>query len=224
VAAVIFVLKTKKYSTVQFYTSMESLDYCSSTLVQKYTHIFVCFFVIIMLLKLLENDAGGTSRAEKLQKNSCFKLKYGGFFKVCFVFWYHNNWSYLFLLSFIILHSMIACVRPINSSFFNIHSVDNLYLALSVCSVFSHLLHFFWHFMGIENSRNSYLDFPFFLLGFFKGAFALLREYTGTDDSDLFLEEREGALKKAQEEKRKIQIAVPGILNPHEMPEEMQEM
>jgi len=51
-----------------------------------------------------------------------------------------------------------------------------------------------------------------------------IREYTGTDDSDLFLEEREGALKKAQEEKRKIQIAVPGILNPHEMPEEMQEM
>merc|ERR1712018_334083 len=51
-----------------------------------------------------------------------------------------------------------------------------------------------------------------------------IREYTGKDDSDLFLEEREGALKKAQEEKRKIQIAVPGILNPHEMPEEMQEM
>merc|ERR1719460_2543195 len=51
-----------------------------------------------------------------------------------------------------------------------------------------------------------------------------IREYTGEDDSDLFLEEREGALKKAQDEKRKIQIAVPGILNPHEMPEEMQEM
>merc|ERR1711862_147509 len=51
-----------------------------------------------------------------------------------------------------------------------------------------------------------------------------IREYTGEDDSDLFLEEREGALKKAQDEKRKIQIAVPGILNPHEMPEEMREM
>lgn len=51
-----------------------------------------------------------------------------------------------------------------------------------------------------------------------------IREYTGEDDSDLFLEEREGALKKAQDEKRKIQIAVPGILNPHEMAEEMQEM
>merc|ERR1712241_1581991 len=51
-----------------------------------------------------------------------------------------------------------------------------------------------------------------------------IREFTGEDDTDLYLEEREGALKKAQEEKRKIQIAVPGILNPHEMPEEMQEM
>merc|ERR1712019_205397 len=71
---------------------------------------------------------------------------------------------------------MLACVRPINFSSFNIHSVDNLFLALSFCSVFSHLLHFFWHFMGIENSRNSYLDFPFFLLGFFKGAFALLQK------------------------------------------------
>merc|ERR1712020_136561 len=47
-----------------------------------------------------------------------------------------------------------------------------------------------------------------------------IREFTGEDDSDLFLEEREGALKKAQDEKRMIQIAVPGMLNPHEMPEE----
>merc|ERR1712024_138340 len=47
-----------------------------------------------------------------------------------------------------------------------------------------------------------------------------IREFTGEDDSDLFLEEREGALKKAQDEKRMIQIAVPGILNPHELPEE----
>ena len=47
-----------------------------------------------------------------------------------------------------------------------------------------------------------------------------IREFTGEDDSDLFLEEREGALKKAQDEKRMIQIAVPGILNPHEVPEE----
>ncbi|XP_063242041.1 exportin-1 isoform X2 [Bacillus rossius redtenbacheri] len=50
-----------------------------------------------------------------------------------------------------------------------------------------------------------------------------IREFTGTDDSDLFLEEREGALRQAQEEKRRIQMSVPGILNPHEIPEEMQD-
>ena len=47
-----------------------------------------------------------------------------------------------------------------------------------------------------------------------------IREFTGEDDSDLFLEERETALKKAQDEKRQVQISVPGMLNPHEMPEE----
>lgn len=47
-----------------------------------------------------------------------------------------------------------------------------------------------------------------------------MQEYTGEDDSDLFLEEREAALRQAQEEKRRIQMSVPGILNPHELPEE----
>ncbi|XP_058803182.1 exportin-1 [Phymastichus coffea] len=50
-----------------------------------------------------------------------------------------------------------------------------------------------------------------------------IREYTGEDDSDLYLEERENALLMAQEEKRRQQMAVPGIINPHEMPEEMQD-
>ncbi|KAH7932765.1 hypothetical protein HPB49_002391 [Dermacentor silvarum] len=50
-----------------------------------------------------------------------------------------------------------------------------------------------------------------------------IREYTGEDDSDLFLEEREAALRQAEEEKRKIRMLVPGILNPHEIPEEMQD-
>ena len=50
-----------------------------------------------------------------------------------------------------------------------------------------------------------------------------IREFTGEDDSDLFLEEREAALRQAQEEKRKIQISVPGILNPHEVAEDMQQ-
>lgn len=50
-----------------------------------------------------------------------------------------------------------------------------------------------------------------------------IREYTGEDDSDLFLEEREKALQAAQAEKRRIQLTVPGILNPHEVLEEMQD-
>lgn len=55
------------------------------------------------------------------------------------------------------------------------------------------------------------------------GIFVLPQEYTGEDDSDLYLDERETALRQAQEEKRRIQMSVPGILNPHEMPEEMQD-
>lgn len=50
-----------------------------------------------------------------------------------------------------------------------------------------------------------------------------LQEVTGDDDSDLYLEEREAALRQAQEEKRRVQMNVPGILNPHEIPEEMQD-
>merc|ERR1711963_1337307 len=50
-----------------------------------------------------------------------------------------------------------------------------------------------------------------------------IREFTGEDDTDLYLEERETALKAAQEEKRKVQMTVPGILNPHEIAEEMQD-
>lgn len=62
-----------------FYTSIESMDYLFIYIVTEvHTHFwfgFLFLIVIIMLLKLLEIDAGGTSRAEKLQKNSCFKLK-----------------------------------------------------------------------------------------------------------------------------------------------------
>lgn len=50
-----------------------------------------------------------------------------------------------------------------------------------------------------------------------------LQEVTGEDDSDLYLEERETELKKIQEEKRRMMMAVPGMLNPHEMPEDMQD-
>uniref|UniRef100_A0AAQ4P2G3 Exportin-1 n=1 Tax=Gasterosteus aculeatus aculeatus TaxID=481459 RepID=A0AAQ4P2G3_GASAC len=48
-----------------------------------------------------------------------------------------------------------------------------------------------------------------------------IKEFAGEDTSDLFLEEREASLRQAQEEKHKIQMSVPGILNPHEIPEEM---
>jgi len=51
-----------------------------------------------------------------------------------------------------------------------------------------------------------------------------IKQFNGEDDSDLFLEEREASLKAAQEAKRKIQSAVPGMLNPHEVSEEMEEM
>uniref|UniRef100_A0A9J8A2B7 Exportin-1 n=1 Tax=Cyprinus carpio carpio TaxID=630221 RepID=A0A9J8A2B7_CYPCA len=48
-----------------------------------------------------------------------------------------------------------------------------------------------------------------------------IKEFAGEDTSDLFLEERETSLRQAQEEKHKLQMSVPGILNPHEIPEEM---
>uniref|UniRef100_A0A9J8D604 Exportin-1 n=1 Tax=Cyprinus carpio carpio TaxID=630221 RepID=A0A9J8D604_CYPCA len=48
-----------------------------------------------------------------------------------------------------------------------------------------------------------------------------IKEFAGEDTSDLFLEEREASLRQAHEEKHKLQMSVPGILNPHEIPEEM---
>jgi len=50
-----------------------------------------------------------------------------------------------------------------------------------------------------------------------------LQEYRTEDTQDLYLEEREMQLKAAEEEKRKVQMAVPGIINPHDIPEEMQD-
>lgn len=49
------------------------------------------------------------------------------------------------------------------------------------------------------------------------------QEFRGEDTSDLFLLEREAELKKAHEEKRQIQLTVPGLINPHDVPEEMQD-
>ena len=53
--------------------------------------------------------------------------------------------------------------------------------------------------------------------------FFCYKEFAGEDNSDLYLEERESSIRQAQEEKRKVQMSVPGILGPHEMPEEMQD-
>ena len=49
-----------------------------------------------------------------------------------------------------------------------------------------------------------------------------IREFAGEDNSDLFLEEREAAIKLAQGDKRKIQMSVPGILGPFENDSSMQ--
>ena len=49
------------------------------------------------------------------------------------------------------------------------------------------------------------------------------QEFTGDDVSDMFLEERENQLCKVQEEKCQQQQSVPGIISPHDRPDEMQE-
>ena len=51
----------------------------------------------------------------------------------------------------------------------------------------------------------------------------IFQEVTGEDDSDLYLEEREVALREEQANKRLMQRNVPGMLNPHELPEDMQD-
>lgn len=68
--------------------------------------------------------------------------------------------------------------------------------------------------MPLERSSQR---FTFWLL------LIILQEFTGDNDSDLYLEERETELRRAQDEKRKVQMSVPGILNPHEIAEEMQD-
>ena len=49
------------------------------------------------------------------------------------------------------------------------------------------------------------------------------QEHAGADTVGLFLEEREAQLREAAENKRKQQLEVPGIINPHDRPDEMQE-
>ena len=49
------------------------------------------------------------------------------------------------------------------------------------------------------------------------------QEFTGDDTSDLYLEERESQLRLEQEKKHEQLLLVPGIINPHDRPDEMQE-
>ena len=50
-----------------------------------------------------------------------------------------------------------------------------------------------------------------------------LQEDTGGDTSDLYLEEREEQLKDAATLKRQAQLAIPGIINPHDRHDDMQQ-
>jgi len=47
-----------------------------------------------------------------------------------------------------------------------------------------------------------------------------IREFAGDDTSGLFLDQKEEEIRKAAAQKREKQMTVPGVLNPHEMPEE----
>eukprot|EP01137_Pigoraptor_chileana_P009639 Opistho-2@3850 len=48
-----------------------------------------------------------------------------------------------------------------------------------------------------------------------------IKEFAGQDNRDLFLEETENDRNREIEEKRKAQLAIPGLLNPFDRPEEM---
>ena len=74
-----------------------------------------------------------------------------------------------------------------------------------------------------QTCKLLYVQFQLWLYSIFNKCWFLHQEFAGEDNSDLFLEERESAIRGAQEEKRKIQMSVPGIIGPHDMPEEMQD-
>ena len=50
-----------------------------------------------------------------------------------------------------------------------------------------------------------------------------LKEQTGDDLSDLYLEEREQDIRQALDEKRRQQLLVPGIIGPNELNDDMQD-
>lgn len=53
--------------------------------------------------------------------------------------------------------------------------------------------------------------------------FFIVQEYSGDDPTVLYLDIRENQIQQAAKDKRKQQLLVPGMINPHDIPDEMQE-
>lgn len=87
---------------------------------------------------------------------------------------------------------------------------------LTVCPLSFHSIPSFFFLLCFLKSFSS-------LTSVHTNGHSLSQEYTGDNPYDLFLEEREAQLKVAAKEKRQQQLAVPGIINPHDRPDEMQE-
>uniref|UniRef100_A0A3B5A0A9 Exportin-1 n=1 Tax=Stegastes partitus TaxID=144197 RepID=A0A3B5A0A9_9TELE len=104
-------------------------------------------------------------------------------------------------------HMTLGCTRMIDDIIFN-------YVRLILFSHFAQVKVFV---TGLFSLNQDIPAFKEHLRDFL----VQIKEFAGEDTSDLFLEEREASLRQAQEEKHKIQMSVPGILNPHEIPEEM---
>lgn len=52
----------------------------------------------------------------------------------------------------------------------------------------------------------------------------VLQEFSGEDNSDLFREEAQAQLKAQQDQLFQARLAVPGILNPYEAPDDMADL
>ncbi|CAN0328097.1 unnamed protein product, partial [Ectocarpus sp. 4 AP-2014] len=50
--------------------------------------------------------------------------------------------------------------------------------------------------------------------------FPLLQEFSTEDNADLFLEENLAKKQADQDKARQAQLAVPGLVNPHDLPED----
>lgn len=95
------------------------------------------------------------------------------------------------------------------------------YVASLLKSAFSHLTdnQIKVFVTGLFNLDQNVMEFKEHLRDFL----IQIREVTGEDDSDLYLEEREASLREEQANKMLMRRNVPGMLNPHELPEDMQD-